>query len=138
MFDVSKNAVERIKEIALKEKHEYFRISVDGGGCQGFSYKFNFDKPPVKTWIRDYVRVAATNSITKEVVATNTFPATDLHGNFTGLPITTVQFIFNAIIVYTNNKQGKPYIYPFSSWTTTSICNSDSLYLNATSHKLAN
>ena len=44
MFDVSKNAIERIKEIALKEKHEYFRISVDGGGCQGFSYKFNFDK----------------------------------------------------------------------------------------------
>ena len=44
MFDVSKNAVERIKEIALKEKHKYFRISVDGGGCQGFSYKFNFDK----------------------------------------------------------------------------------------------
>ena len=44
MFDVSTNAVKRIKEIGLKEKHEYFRISVDGGGCQGFSYKFNFDK----------------------------------------------------------------------------------------------
>ena len=44
MFDVSNNAIERIKQIALKEKHEYFRISVDGGGCQGFSYKFNFDK----------------------------------------------------------------------------------------------
>ena len=36
MFDVSKNAVERIKEISLKEKHEYFRISVDGGGVKGF------------------------------------------------------------------------------------------------------
>ncbi len=44
MFDVSKSATNRIKEISLKEKHEYFRISVDGGGCQGFSYKFNFDK----------------------------------------------------------------------------------------------
>ena len=102
-----------------------------------FQFKFN-SEPPVKNWRRDYVHVAATNTFTKEVVATNTFLATDLHGNFTGLPITNVQFIFNAIIVYTNNKQGKPYIYPFSSWTTTSICNSDSLYLNATSHKLAN
>tara|TARA_Y100001954_G_scaffold147295_1_gene156734 strand:- start:174 stop:491 length:318 start_codon:yes stop_codon:yes gene_type:complete len=44
MFDVSKSATKRIKEISLKEKQEYFRISVDGGGCQGFSYKFNFDK----------------------------------------------------------------------------------------------
>ncbi len=37
MFDVSENAVNRIKEISLKKKQEYFRISVDGGGCQGFS-----------------------------------------------------------------------------------------------------
>ena len=44
MFDVSNNAIERIKEISFKENQEYFRISVDGGGCQGFSYKFNFDK----------------------------------------------------------------------------------------------
>ncbi|MFL2660366.1 MAG: HesB/IscA family protein [Alphaproteobacteria bacterium] len=43
MFDISNNAINRIKEIALKEKEKYFRISVDGGGCQGFSYKFNFD-----------------------------------------------------------------------------------------------
>ena len=43
MFDISNNAIDRIKEIGLKEKQKYFRISVDGGGCQGFSYKFNFD-----------------------------------------------------------------------------------------------
>ena len=44
MFDVSNNAIKRIKEIALKENQKYFRISVDGGGCQGFSYNFRFDK----------------------------------------------------------------------------------------------
>lgn len=32
MFDISNNAINRIKEIALKEKEKYFRISVDGGG----------------------------------------------------------------------------------------------------------
>ncbi len=45
MFDVSNNAIKRIKEVALKDsKKKFFRISVDGGGCQGFSYKFNFDE----------------------------------------------------------------------------------------------
>ena len=43
-FNVSNNAIERIKQISKKENQKYFRISVDGGGCQGFSYKFNFDK----------------------------------------------------------------------------------------------
>ena len=43
MFDISNNAIDRIKEIAVKEKQKYFRISVNGGGCQGFSYKFNFE-----------------------------------------------------------------------------------------------
>ena len=44
MFDVSDNAIKRIREIALKDNQKYFRISVDGGGCQGFSYNFRFDK----------------------------------------------------------------------------------------------
>ena len=26
-----------------KNKKKFFRISIDGGGCQGFSYKFDFD-----------------------------------------------------------------------------------------------
>ncbi len=43
MFDISSNAIKRIKEISEKQKQDYFRISVDGGGCQGFSYKFKFD-----------------------------------------------------------------------------------------------
>jgi hypothetical protein len=105
------------------------------------SFKFKFVNSVVHSWIQDYVLVTATNAITKDVIAKSKFPAADLHENFTGftgLPITDVQFIFSAIMVYTNNKRSKPYIYPFSSWTTTSSCNSDSLYLNASSHKLAN
>ena len=42
MFDVSNNAIKRIEK--LPSSHKYFRISVDGGGCQGFSYKFDFDQ----------------------------------------------------------------------------------------------
>ena len=43
MFDVSKSAIERIEQVSQKNSKKYFRISVDGGGCQGFSYKFDFD-----------------------------------------------------------------------------------------------
>ncbi|MAI60386.1 MAG: iron-sulfur cluster assembly accessory protein [Rickettsiales bacterium] len=43
MFDVSKSALKRIIEVSSKNKKKFFRISIDGGGCQGFSYKFDFD-----------------------------------------------------------------------------------------------
>ena len=43
MFDVSKSALKRIVEVSKKNKIKFFRISIDGGGCQGFSYKFDFD-----------------------------------------------------------------------------------------------
>ena len=43
MFDVSKSALKRIHEVSSKNKKKFFRISIDGGGCQGFSYKFDFD-----------------------------------------------------------------------------------------------
>ena len=44
MFDVSQSALNRIENVCKEKKSDnYFRISVDGGGCQGFSYKFTFD-----------------------------------------------------------------------------------------------
>ncbi|MAI85286.1 MAG: iron-sulfur cluster assembly accessory protein [Rickettsiales bacterium] len=45
MITITKNAEERISQVLLKKKlkNNYFRISVDGGGCQGFSYNFVFD-----------------------------------------------------------------------------------------------
>ena len=43
MFDISKSALKRITEVSKKNKKKFFRISIDGGGCQGFSYKFDFD-----------------------------------------------------------------------------------------------
>ena len=43
MFDVSKSALKRIVEVSNKNNKKFFRISIDGGGCQGFSYKFGFD-----------------------------------------------------------------------------------------------
>ena len=45
MLNISDNAIKRIKDVSNKNKEKnFFRISVTGGGCQGFSYKFNFDK----------------------------------------------------------------------------------------------
>ena len=44
MFDVSDKALNKIKSVCSKKPDDkYFRISVNGGGCQGFSYKFDFD-----------------------------------------------------------------------------------------------
>ena len=40
---ITKNALERIKLIQEKEGNGFLRITVDGGGCSGFSYSFNFD-----------------------------------------------------------------------------------------------
>tara|TARA_B100000989_G_scaffold290469_1_gene263659 strand:+ start:2514 stop:2837 length:324 start_codon:yes stop_codon:yes gene_type:complete len=45
MITITQNAEKRISQVLLKKnlKNNYFRISVDGGGCQGFSYNFLFD-----------------------------------------------------------------------------------------------
>ena len=44
MLNISENAIKKIKSVSMKEaNNKFFRISVTGGGCQGFSYKFNFE-----------------------------------------------------------------------------------------------
>ena len=42
-FDLTQAAAKQIKKLSEIEKASYFRISVDGGGCSGFQYKFDFD-----------------------------------------------------------------------------------------------
>lgn len=45
MITVTNNAISRILEVNKKKNREkcFFRVSIDGGGCQGFSYKFYFE-----------------------------------------------------------------------------------------------
>lgn len=42
-FSLTESAGDRIATLLESEKAAYFRISVDGGGCSGFQYKFEFD-----------------------------------------------------------------------------------------------
>tara|TARA_B100001093_G_C26582258_1_gene907807 strand:+ start:396 stop:719 length:324 start_codon:yes stop_codon:yes gene_type:complete len=45
MLTVTNKAIERILEVSKKKNIEncFFRISINGGGCQGFSYSFLFE-----------------------------------------------------------------------------------------------
>ena len=42
-FSLTKSAAERIALLLQTETGPYFRVQVDGGGCSGFQYKFDFD-----------------------------------------------------------------------------------------------
>ena len=42
-LNLTKSAAKQIKQLGNFEKAPYFRVSVDGGGCSGFQYKFDFD-----------------------------------------------------------------------------------------------
>jgi len=42
-IEITSNAQKHIAQVLKMDKARYFRISVLGGGCAGFQYKFDFD-----------------------------------------------------------------------------------------------
>ena len=42
-IEITEKAQEHIANIVAKDNASYFRITVLGGGCAGFQYKFDFD-----------------------------------------------------------------------------------------------
>ena len=42
-IEITDNAQEHIATVLKKDSAKYFRITVLGGGCAGFQYKFDFD-----------------------------------------------------------------------------------------------
>jgi len=43
-IEITEDAQNYIYSLIKKDKSDYFRITVAGGGCAGFQYKFDFDK----------------------------------------------------------------------------------------------
>ena len=44
IIEVTKSAQNQINKILISEKSKFFRITVLGGGCAGFQYKFEFSQ----------------------------------------------------------------------------------------------
>ena len=42
-IEITDNAQEHIATVLKKDSAKYFRITVLGGGCAGFQYKFDFE-----------------------------------------------------------------------------------------------
>ena len=42
-IEITTNAQKHIAKVLKTDKSKYFRITVLGGGCAGFQYKFDFD-----------------------------------------------------------------------------------------------
>ena len=44
MITVTEQAINRIQEVSKKKSGSFFRVSISGGGCQGFQYNFKFEE----------------------------------------------------------------------------------------------
>jgi iron-sulfur cluster assembly accessory protein len=75
-LSISQSALARIKLIQEKEGKGFLRITVDGGGCSGFSYSFNFDKKTLKNDI-----VASIDKDGKPALVTDNISLTYLTGS---------------------------------------------------------
>ena len=73
---ITKNALDKIKIIQEKEGKGFLRITVDGGGCSGFSYSFNFDNKTLKDDI-----IASTDKEGKPALVTDNVSITYLSGS---------------------------------------------------------
>ena len=45
-IEITENAQNHIADILANDKLKFFRITVLGGGCAGFQYKFDFENSP--------------------------------------------------------------------------------------------
>jgi iron-sulfur cluster insertion protein len=73
---ISENALNRIKVIQEQEGKGFLRITVDGGGCSGFSYSFKFDNENLKDDI-----IASTNKNGEPTLVTDNISFTYLAGS---------------------------------------------------------
>ena len=73
---ISKNALNRIKVIQEQEGKGFLRITVDGGGCSGFSYSFKFDNETLKDDI-----IASINKNGEPTLVTDNISLTYLAGS---------------------------------------------------------
>ena len=74
---ISESALKRIKLIQGQEGKGFLRITVDGGGCSGFSYSFNFDNSIL---LKDDI-IASTDSEGKPALVTDNISLTYLTGS---------------------------------------------------------
>jgi iron-sulfur cluster insertion protein len=44
MLTLTENAITEIKNVLSESDEKFIRISIQGGGCSGFSYVFDFEK----------------------------------------------------------------------------------------------